>query len=101
MVENYGSDLLNTCEKAARNNLALTDGQKTKCVNCIVDYGISLFGLNPLPAQYQLLAIAAIDLIPGLKSKFGKPTVSVLCSIYINIIIVFISSMYIETPSVI
>lgn len=85
MIENHGSELLNTCEKAAKNNLALTDGQKTKCVNMIFDYGISLFGLNPLPAQYQLLAIATIDLIPGLKSKFGSPTVSILCSIYILI----------------
>lgn len=107
MIENNGIDLLKISEEAAKNNVDLTDGQKTKYVNLIADYGISLFGLNPLPVQYQLLAIATIDLIPGLKSKFGSPTVSLACcsGIYINGIIVISSfhnvSVYIKISFVI
>lgn len=71
-----GQRLLFDCQSAHKNDTDLTDSQKTQCVNILVDYGISVFGLNPLPHQYRLLALAAVDLIEGLKSKSGLPTVS-------------------------
>lgn len=67
--------LLNECQTASLNGMQLTDAQKTMCVNIIVDYGITLFGMNPLPSQYELLAFAAVDLVVGLKSKSGSPIV--------------------------
>lgn len=71
----HEKQLLIDCASAAEAGFDLTDAQKCQCVNIVADYGISLFGMNPLPHQYRLLAIAAIDLIPGLKSKSGLPTV--------------------------
>lgn len=65
------------CQSASKNGVHLTDTQKTKCVNIIVDYGISVFGLNPQPQQYELLAFAAVDLVNGLKSNSGSPIVRI------------------------
>lgn len=62
-------------QKEARNVKDLSDSYKTKLVNLIADYGIAVFGLNPLPHQYRILATAAVDLIPGLRSKSGSPIV--------------------------
>lgn len=45
---------------------------------CKFDCGFwHLYGLNPLTHEYKLLAIASIDLINGLKSKTGSPTVCI------------------------
>lgn len=81
--ENGGKDLLLECEEETNNNdekeldvIGLTDSHKSKLVNLIADYGVSVFGLSPLPHEYRLLAVAAIDLVPGLKSKSGSPIVS-------------------------
>lgn len=68
--------MLADCVSAAKINVELTDVQKCQCVNIIVDYGVSLFGLNPLRNQYQMLATAAVNLIDGLKSKTGAPNVN-------------------------
>lgn len=76
MIENGGDVILQECENAANQNVGLTDSQKTRCVNFIANYGVLLFGLTPLTHQYKLLAYAAIDLIPALKSKSQSPIVS-------------------------
>lgn len=68
--------LLYDCQYAAKEGFDLTDSQKCQCVNVVADYGVTLFGLNPLQHQYRLLALVAIELIDGLKSKSGLPTVS-------------------------
>lgn len=67
--------LLDECQTVAKNKMDITDSQKNQCVNLVADFGIELFGLNPDAHQYKLLALAAIDLIDGLKSKSGEPTV--------------------------
>lgn len=75
IIEKGNEQLLADCVTAEKAKLDLTDSQKCQCVNLIADYGVSVFGMNPLPIQYQMLAIAAVELIHGLKSKSGKPTV--------------------------
>lgn len=54
----------------------LTDAQKCQCVNLVADYGVNIFGLHPLANQYQMLAVATVELINGFRSKTGKPTVT-------------------------
>lgn len=83
-IEKNAQVLLNQCDTASKNGMNLTDHQKTACVSLIADYGISIFGLNPLPQQYDLLAFAAIDLIKGLKSKSGSPIVRIRINILIE-----------------
>lgn len=70
--------LLDDCDSAEKQSIDLKDGQRCECVNAIVDYGVSVFGLRPETHQYRLLALAAIDLIPALKSKSGSPLVRFL-----------------------
>lgn len=86
--ENGGKDLLLECEEEKTNNdekepnvIGLTDSHKTKLVNLIADYGVTVFGLSPLPHEYRLLAVAAVDLIPGLKSMSDSPIVRELVTI--------------------
>lgn len=75
ILEKEGGMLLSNC---TNNNIELTDTQKCKCVNFVVDFGVLLFGLNPQTHQYKNLAIAAVDLMPALKSSSGSPTVSLI-----------------------
>lgn len=60
MIQNGGDKLLLECENAAKENIELTDAQKTKCVNLIADYGVSLYGHSPNSHEYRLLALAAV-----------------------------------------
>lgn len=88
MLKQYFIEKGNEELLALAANLELTDAQKCQCVNIVADYGVSLFGLNPFRNQYQMLAIAAVDLINGLKSKTGAPTVNlslILFSILLSI----------------
>lgn len=75
-IEKGREKLLAECVSAAKAKMDLTDSQKCQCVNLVADYGVKIFGLNPLPNQYQMLAVATVELINGLKSKTGNPTVT-------------------------
>lgn len=81
IIEKGGGMLLSQC---TNKNIELTDSQKCNCVNFVVDFGISLFGLNPQTYQYKNLAIAAVDLMPPLKSSSGSPTVSLTTFMHCN-----------------
>lgn len=76
-IEKENEKLLAECVSAAEAKVDLTDAQKCQCVNLVADFGVSVFGLNPLSNQYQMLAIAAVELINGLRSKTGEPTVTI------------------------
>lgn len=72
IIEKGAGAVLSECTK---KNVELTDAQKCHCVNLVADYGVSLFGLNPESHQYINLALAAVDLMPALKSQSGLSTV--------------------------
>lgn len=75
-IESGNEGLLAECSSAAKSGVDLTDTQKCQCVNIVADYGVSVFGLNPSRAQYEMLAGATVHLFNGLKSKTGEPIVS-------------------------
>lgn len=83
-LENGAKKLLLECVAATKNGIELSDSQKCDCVNLIADYGVSIFGLSPERHQYRLLALAAIDLVEGLRSISGTPIVCKYCTILNN-----------------
>lgn len=68
------------CSNATKSGKDLTDEQKSNCVKLIADYAVHYFGLSINKNQTQEVAVAAISLIEGLKSKTGEPTVSLFNS---------------------
>lgn len=74
-IENDKKKLISECKSTTEMGFDLTQSQKVECVNTVADYGIKVFGLNPLPHQYKMLALAAIGFIHGLISTTGDATV--------------------------
>lgn len=81
MLRNYFDEknqknILIECTNATESGNDLTDEQKSKCVKLIADYAVDIFGLGINKDQIKQMAVAAVSLIEGLKSKTGEPTVS-------------------------
>lgn len=68
--------ILIECTNATQSGNELTDEQKSKCVKLIADYAVRVFGVGINKNQIKQMAIAAVNLIGGLKSKTGESTVS-------------------------
>lgn len=90
MIENY------FWEKGAEKFLIfernLTFNQRANIVNTIVDFLIESYGTDSTSVQKAVVAVAAVNLFPGLEFQDGESTVSIESFSYSLLILTFHSN---------
>lgn len=75
MIENYFWE--KGAEKCLIFERNLTFNQRANIVNTIVDFLIESYGTDSTSVQKAVVAVAAVNLFPGLEFQDGESTVSI------------------------